>query len=109
MQTILTFADHLRLIDERSAAFRAAIEAAPSLDLPVLTSDPNAAPGRTLFDLVRHVGVGRRKTAAIVAAGPADAPPAKSAWESAAGAPPGARRSTDLVERVGRATDEHAA
>jgi uncharacterized protein (TIGR03083 family) len=87
VHTILTFADHLRLIDERSAAFRAAIEAAPSLDVPVLTSDPNASPGRTLFDLVHHVGTGRRKTAAIVAIGPADGPPEKSAWEDGAGAP----------------------
>ncbi|MFI7430767.1 maleylpyruvate isomerase family mycothiol-dependent enzyme [Micromonospora sp. NPDC049836] len=87
MHEILTFPDHLRLIDERSTAFRAAVAAAPSLDVPVLTSDPHAAPERTLFDLVRHVGMGRRKSAAIVAAGPADAPPESSAWEDGAGAP----------------------
>jgi uncharacterized protein (TIGR03083 family) len=46
-----------------------------------------AHPGRTLFDLVQHVGMGRRKSAAIVAAGPADAPPDKSAWEDGLGAP----------------------
>jgi uncharacterized protein (TIGR03083 family) len=79
---ILSFHDHLRLINERSTAFRAAIAAAPSLDLPVPTH-----PERTLFDLVQHVGMGRRKTAAIVAAGPADAPPEQSAWETGAGAP----------------------
>jgi uncharacterized protein (TIGR03083 family) len=84
---ILTFADHLRLIDERSTAFRTFVEATPSLDVPVRTSDPNAPSGRTLFDLVHHVGTGRRKTAAIVAAGPADAPPDKSAWEDGADLP----------------------
>ena len=83
----LTFSDHLRLIDDRSAAFRAAIAAAPSLDVRVLTSDPHATPDRTLFDLVQHVGIGRRKSAAIVAAGPADAPPEQSAWMDGAGAP----------------------
>ncbi|MCO1618910.1 maleylpyruvate isomerase family mycothiol-dependent enzyme [Micromonospora tulbaghiae] len=82
MRKTLTFSDHLRLIDERSTAFRAAVAAAPSLDMKVPTH-----PERTLFDLVRHVGTGRRKTAAIVAAGPADGPPEKSAWEDGEGAP----------------------
>jgi len=87
VHTILTFADHLRLIEERSTAFRAAIAAAPSLDLPVLTSDPHSAPDRTLFELVQHVGMGRRRTAAVVAAGPADAPPEMDVREAGAGAP----------------------
>jgi uncharacterized protein (TIGR03083 family) len=65
-----------RLIDERSAAFRAAVAAAPSLDITVPT-----CPGWTLFDLVRHLGTGRRKWAAIIAAGPAEAPPDSSTWE----------------------------
>ena len=82
MHKILTFPDHLRLINERSTAFRAAVAAAPSLDLQVPTH-----PERTLFDLVQHVGMGRRKSAAIVAAGPADAPPDKSAWDDGMGAP----------------------
>ncbi|MEU2167825.1 maleylpyruvate isomerase N-terminal domain-containing protein [Micromonospora chersina] len=82
MHKLLTFSDHLRLIDERSTAFRTAVAAAPSLDMPVPTH-----PDRTLFDLVRHVGMGRRKAAAIVAAGPADAPPEKSAWETGTGTP----------------------
>ncbi|GAB3183227.1 maleylpyruvate isomerase family mycothiol-dependent enzyme [Micromonospora palomenae] len=82
MQKILTFPDQLRLIDERSTAFRAAVAAAPSLDVQVPTH-----PERTLFDLVQHVGMGRRKAAAVVAAGPADAPPEKSAWEDGMGAP----------------------
>lgn len=82
MHKTLTFPDHLRLINERSTALRAAVAAAPSLDLRVPTH-----PERTLFDLVQHVGMGRRKTTAIVAAGPADAPPDKSAWDDGVGAP----------------------
>jgi uncharacterized protein (TIGR03083 family) len=78
----LGFSDRLRLIDERSAAFRTAVAAAPSLDAQVPT-----CPEWTLFDLVQHLGVGRRKWAAIVAAGPAEAPPDKSAWENAPAAP----------------------
>ncbi|WP_425787640.1 maleylpyruvate isomerase family mycothiol-dependent enzyme [Micromonospora sp. DT227] len=78
----LTFSDHLRLIDERSTAFRAAVAAAPGLDVQVPTH-----PERTLFDLVQHVGLARRKSAAIVAAGPADAPPEKSVWDDGTGAP----------------------
>lgn len=78
----LTFAEHLQLIEERAAAFRDAVAAAPSLDLPVPGS-----PGRSLRDLVHHVGSGRRKTAAIVAAGAADAPPEQSSWDDGRGAP----------------------
>ena len=76
------FPELLRLIDERSAAFRAAVAAAPSLDVPV-----PSCPGWTLFDLARHLGTGRRKAAAIVAAGPADAPAAESAWQGHTDAP----------------------
>ncbi|GAB1688289.1 maleylpyruvate isomerase N-terminal domain-containing protein [Krasilnikovia sp. M28-CT-15] len=82
METILNFPELLRMIDERSAAFRAAVASAPSLDVPVPT-----CPGWTLFDLAQHLGMGRRKAAAIVAAGPADAPPATSAWDDGKGAP----------------------
>lgn len=82
MSIILTFADHLRLITERSVAFRAAVAAAPSLDLRVPTH-----PEWTLFELVQHVGMGRRKSAAIVAAGPAGAPPEQSSWDDGSGAP----------------------
>ncbi|GAA3338703.1 maleylpyruvate isomerase family mycothiol-dependent enzyme [Amorphoplanes nipponensis] len=73
------FPDLLRLIDERSTAFRAAVAAAPGLDVPVPT-----CPGWTLFDLAQHIGQGRRKWAAIVAAGPADAPPDRSTWDDPA-------------------------
>ena len=79
---MLTFADHLRLIEDRSAAFHAAVAAAPSLDLDVPTR-----PGQTVFDVVQQVGMGRRKSQAVVAAGPADAPPEQSAWDDGTGAP----------------------
>jgi uncharacterized protein (TIGR03083 family) len=68
VENTLHFPELLRLIDERSTAFRAAIAAAPSLDAPVPT-----CPGWTLSDLVRHLGEGRYVWAATVAAGPADA------------------------------------
>jgi uncharacterized protein (TIGR03083 family) len=61
----LEFTDLLRLIDERMTAFRAAVDSAPSLDVQVPT-----CPDWTLFDLVQHLGVGRRAWAATVAAGP---------------------------------------
>jgi uncharacterized protein (TIGR03083 family) len=64
----LGFPDLLRLIDDRSTAFRAAIASAPSLDTPVPT-----CPGWTLADLAWHIGERRRIWAATVAAGPADA------------------------------------
>lgn len=65
MNPKLEFPDLLRLIDERSAAFRAAVAAAPSLDAQVPT-----CPEWTLMDLARHIGAGRRAWAATVAAGP---------------------------------------
>ncbi|SDG78988.1 TIGR03083 family protein [Lentzea fradiae] len=68
MHTTPGFSDLLRLIDERSAAFRAAVAAAPDLGAQVPT-----CPDWTLADLVRHIGDGRRTWAATVAAGPADA------------------------------------
>lgn len=68
MHNALEFSDLLRLIDERSTAFCSAVSSAPDLDAPVPT-----CPEWTLFDLVRHLGEGRRSWAATVAAGP-DAP-----------------------------------
>ena len=65
MKPTLDFPDLLRLIDERAIAFRAAVAAAPSLDVQVPT-----CPEWTLFDLAQHLGVGRRAWAATVAAGP---------------------------------------
>lgn len=73
MHTTLAFPDLLRLIEERTAAFCDAIASAPDLDAPV-----PSCPGWTLYDLVQHLGDGRRKWAEIVAAGPADAPPVRT-------------------------------
>ncbi|MFJ7249918.1 maleylpyruvate isomerase family mycothiol-dependent enzyme [Kitasatospora sp. NPDC098652] len=83
MQTTLDLPDLLRLIDERSGAFRAAIAAAPDLDATV-----PSCPEWTLFDLAQHLGGGDRFWAAIVAAGPADAPPAEAVAARAALTPP---------------------
>ncbi|MGW7356228.1 maleylpyruvate isomerase N-terminal domain-containing protein [Streptomyces sp. NPDC054802] len=80
MQNTVDFPDLLRLIDERSAAFRTAVAAAPSLDVQVPT-----CPEWTLFDLVQHLGEGRRAWAATIAAGP-DAT-AKSAPQGGQSAP----------------------
>nr|WP_203644489.1 maleylpyruvate isomerase family mycothiol-dependent enzyme [Streptomyces sp. SID14478] len=66
----------LQLIDERSAAFRNAVAATPSLDAPV-----PSCPEWTVSDLVQHLGAGQRWWAAIVAAGPAKTPPAKDITE----------------------------
>ncbi|WP_030268247.1 maleylpyruvate isomerase family mycothiol-dependent enzyme [Streptomyces sp. NRRL B-24484] len=68
---MLEFPALLQLIDERSAAFRAAVAAAPGLDSQVPT-----CPEWTLSDLVEHLGGVHRFWAAVVAAGPADVPPA---------------------------------
>jgi uncharacterized protein (TIGR03083 family) len=70
----------LRLLDERSAAFRDAVAAAPGLDAPV-----PSCPGWTVFDLVRHLGAGQRWWAAVVAAGPAESPPTKPDLEAPRG------------------------
>ncbi|MFC7484947.1 maleylpyruvate isomerase family mycothiol-dependent enzyme [Luedemannella flava] len=64
MHENLQFTDLLRLIDERSTAFRAAVAAAPRLDVQVPT-----CPDWTLLDLVQHLGEGRRVWAATIAAG----------------------------------------
>jgi uncharacterized protein (TIGR03083 family) len=79
VSTNLDFPDLLRLIGERSAAFRSVVAAAPRLDVPVPT-----CPGWTLADLAQHIGEGRHRWAATVAAGPADAPPDRSAWGTSA-------------------------
>jgi hypothetical protein len=58
----------LRLIDERSIAFRAAVMSAPGLELQVPT-----CPEWTLRGLARHLDKGHRRWAATVNAGPAAA------------------------------------
>lgn len=82
MEKNLAFPEMLRLIDERSTAFRAAVASAPGLDAGVPT-----CPEWTLLDLVRHLGGVHRFWAAAVSAGPAAAPPADSASEDAPTAP----------------------
>jgi uncharacterized protein (TIGR03083 family) len=79
---ILEFAVLLRLIDERSTAFRAAVMSAPGLELQVPT-----CPEWTLLDLVQHLGEVHRFWAAALNAGPAAAPPAESAPQGAEAAP----------------------
>jgi uncharacterized protein (TIGR03083 family) len=77
VDTTLEFPELLRLIDDRSAVFRATIAAAPSLDVQVPT-----CPEWTLLELVQHLGAGRRRWAAIVAAGPGTTAPDRSAFEA---------------------------
>ncbi|MDL2076295.1 maleylpyruvate isomerase family mycothiol-dependent enzyme [Streptomyces sp. GXMU-J15] len=77
------FSGLLRLIDERSVDFRATLGSAPSLDAPVPT-----CPGWTLFDLAQHLGGGDRYWAALVGAGPADAPAPEALAARAALTPP---------------------
>ncbi|WP_328719437.1 maleylpyruvate isomerase N-terminal domain-containing protein [Streptomyces sp. NBC_00247] len=95
MTTTLEFPVLLRLIDERSTAFRAAVASAPSLDVQVPT-----CPEWTLFDLARHIGEGRRDWAVTVAAGPA---PAKSTAEGAPAAP---REREALLAWLARSTEQ---
>lgn len=98
MDDTLDFPVLLRLIDERSVAFRAAIAAAPSLDVRVPT-----CPEWTLLELAQHIGDGRRRWAAIVAAGPGAVPPPKSAPE---GAPTAPREREALLAWLAAATQE---
>ncbi|MBN0042794.1 maleylpyruvate isomerase family mycothiol-dependent enzyme [Streptomyces actuosus] len=82
MENALDFPALLRLIEERSIAFRDAVTAAPSLDVQVPT-----CPEWTLLDLVHHLGEVRRFWAATVAAGPAGAPPPEAGGEDTPAAP----------------------
>jgi uncharacterized protein (TIGR03083 family) len=82
VEETLAFPALLQLIDERSTAFRAAVASASSLELPVPT-----CPEWTLFDLVQHLGQVHRFWAAVVEAGPADAPPAEAAAADLTAAP----------------------
>lgn len=67
----LVFDDWLGLIEERSAALRSAVAAAP-----VGAAVP-ACPDWTVPDVLAHVGAAQRAWAAAVAAGPARRPPAE--------------------------------
>jgi uncharacterized protein (TIGR03083 family) len=82
VEEILEFPVLLRLIDERSVAFRAAVMSAPGLELKVPT-----CPGWTLLDLAQHLGAVHLRWAAVVSAGPAAGPPAGSVQEVAGTAP----------------------
>jgi uncharacterized protein (TIGR03083 family) len=82
VEETLEFPALLRLIDERSIAFRAAVMSAPDLDVKVPT-----CPEWTLLDLARHLGAVHRFWTAAVEAGPASAPPAESVSERAGTAP----------------------
>lgn len=73
MHTTLEFPELLRLIDERAGAFRAAIAAAPDLEVRVPT-----CPEWTLFELAQHLVQGRRAWALTVGAGPAETRPAEA-------------------------------
>nr|WP_202450918.1 maleylpyruvate isomerase N-terminal domain-containing protein [Streptomyces sp. SID4948] len=84
------------LIDERSAAFRAAVAAAPSLDVRVPT-----CPEWTLFDLVQHLGDGRRSWAATIAAGPA-----ATAKSTVPGAPAAPRERAALLAWLAQSTEQ---
>jgi uncharacterized protein (TIGR03083 family) len=82
VHTTPEFPDLLRLLDERSSAFRAVVAAAADLEALV-----PSCPGWSLFDLAQHVGQGRRRWAAIVAAGPSAERPAGTAPDESAPAP----------------------
>ncbi|GIF74983.1 GNAT family N-acetyltransferase [Asanoa siamensis] len=90
-----TFPDLLRLIDERVAAFRAAIGAAPDLDERVPT-----CPEWTLSDLARHLGEGRHAWAATVAAGPG------ATGRSTETGPPAPREREALLAWLAESTQE---
>jgi uncharacterized protein (TIGR03083 family) len=90
----LGFPDLLRLIDERSSAFRAAVGSAPSLDVQVPT-----CPDWTLFDLAQHLGQRRPFWATVVEVGPATAPPPANP-----SAPPGERE--ELVAWLAASTQQ---
>ncbi|GIF51712.1 uncharacterized protein (TIGR03083 family) [Asanoa ferruginea] len=96
MRETLEFPDLLRLIDDRSTAFRAAIAAAPSLDVQVPT-----CPEWTLFDLAEHIGEGRRAWAATIAAGPTATTKA-----AAEGAPAAPREREALLAWLAESTQE---
>ena len=98
MVTTLEFPVLLRLVDERSVAFRAAVAAAPDLDVQVPT-----CPEWTLLDLAQHLGKGQRRWATIVAAGPADAPPAETTAEDAPVVP---RERAALLDWLAECTEQ---
>lgn len=85
MQTTFDFPELLRLIEDRSAALRAAAASAPDFEAPVPT-----CPDWTLRELVRHVGGAQRRQAGIVTAGPDAGKPGQT-WQDLAEAAPTGR------------------
>jgi uncharacterized protein (TIGR03083 family) len=81
-----TYTEYLTLIDDRSAALRAAVAAAPGLDARV-----PGCPAWSLHDLVVHLGQVQRFWSMVVSAGEADGPPPREAV-------PGAEPAGDLLE-----------
>jgi uncharacterized protein (TIGR03083 family) len=67
---VLDFSDWLELVGDRSTALRQAVKATD------LRARVPGCPDWTVRDLVAHVGQVQRFWAAVVAAGPADSPPA---------------------------------
>ncbi|MEW2427382.1 maleylpyruvate isomerase N-terminal domain-containing protein [Micromonospora sp. NPDC047644] len=82
MPNTVEFPEVLRLIEDRSAAFRAALASAPDLDVPVPT-----CPDWTLRELAQHLGDGRRRQAVIIAAGSGVEPPTRADPKGAPTAP----------------------
>jgi uncharacterized protein (TIGR03083 family) len=69
VEKTVEFGDLLRLMDERAGVFQAVVAGADSLEARVPT-----CPEWSLFDLVQHLGEGRHRWAATVAAGAAGGP-----------------------------------
>ena len=78
--TNLTFAEMLTLIEDRSAALRAAVGQA------ALTAQVPGCPQWSVADLVTHLGEVQSFWAAAVAAGPADRPPGEDQIDRSPGA-----------------------
>jgi uncharacterized protein (TIGR03083 family) len=93
MSSYASYPEYLKLIDDRSAALRAAVAAAPDLDARV-----PGCPAWNLKDLVLHLGQVQRFWAVVVAAGEADAPPPRESI-------PGAMPAGDLLEWSAESTE----
>lgn len=82
MHTNPEYSELVKLIDERSAAFRATLQAAPDLGARV-----PGCPDWTLLDLARHLGAVQRRWAEIITTGPSDSAPAVTSAQTAATGP----------------------
>jgi uncharacterized protein (TIGR03083 family) len=93
MTSDASYPEYLKLIDDRSAALRAAVSAAPDLEARV-----PGCPAWNLKDLVLHLGHVQRFWAVVLAAGEADAPPPRESI-------PGAVPAGDLLEWSAESTE----